>query len=198
MRIDGSQVQNEIYISGESTWPIGADAWEAKAREVLDEGPFGYIAGGAGSESTIRANLEAFERRRLRPRMLTGNVERDLSVDVLGTPSPVPFFLAPVGVLSIAHAEGELAAARAAERVPAVSERAGLRTVLHRPRLLREARPAAGRGRPLRSRDDACDVSEPEADLGRPRVATGANSAAAAREGRADRGRRATRAGGRL
>src|SRR6266511_2369982 len=114
MRIDGSQVQNEIYISGESTWPIGADAWEAKAREVLDEGPFGYIAGGAGSESTIRANLEAFERRRLRPRMLTGNVERDLSVDVLGTPSPVPFFLAPVGVLSIAHAEGELAAARAA------------------------------------------------------------------------------------
>jgi lactate 2-monooxygenase len=114
MRIDGSQVQNEIYISGESTWPIGADAWEAKARDVLDEGPFGYIAGGAGSESTIRANLEAFERRRLRPRMLTGNVERDHSVDVLGTPSPVPFFLAPVGVLSIAHAEGELAAARAA------------------------------------------------------------------------------------
>ena len=56
----------------------------------------------------------------IRPRMLTGNTERDLSVDVLGTRSPAPFLLAPVGVLSIAHAEGELAAARAAAalRIP--------------------------------------------------------------------------------
>ena len=114
MRIDGSQVQNEIYITGESPWPVGAEAWEAKAAEVLDDGPFGYIAGGAGAESTMRANREAFERRRIRPRMLGGNVERDLSVEVLGTGSPVPFFLAPVGVLSIAHADGELAPARAA------------------------------------------------------------------------------------
>jgi isopentenyl-diphosphate delta-isomerase len=52
--------------------------------------------------------------------MLTGNAERDASVDVLGTPSPVPFFLAPIGVLSIAHQDGELAAARAAAalRIP--------------------------------------------------------------------------------
>ena len=68
----------------------------------------------------MRANREAFERRRLRPRMLAGNSVRDLSVEVLGTPSPFPFFLAPVGVLSIAHPEGELAPARAAAglRVP--------------------------------------------------------------------------------
>ena len=120
MRIDGSQTQNAIYISGESRWPVGADAWEERAREVLEPGPFGYIAGGAGNESTMRANREAFERRRLRPQMLRGNAERDASVDVLGTPSPVPFFLAPIGVLSIAHADGELAAARAAAalRIP--------------------------------------------------------------------------------
>ena len=39
---------------------------------------------------------------------------------MLGTPSPTPFFLAPIGVLSIAHPEGELAAARAAAalRIP--------------------------------------------------------------------------------
>jgi lactate 2-monooxygenase len=111
---EGSQVQNAIYVSGESPWPISPEEWEARAAEVLDAGPFDYIAGGAGSESTMRANLEAFERRRLRPRMLSGNVERDISVDVLGARSPAPFFLAPIGVLSIAHAEGELAAARAA------------------------------------------------------------------------------------
>ena len=62
----------------------------------------------------MRANLEAFERRRLRPRMLRGNTERDISVEVLGTRSPAPFFLAPIGVLSIAHEEGEVAVARAA------------------------------------------------------------------------------------
>jgi lactate 2-monooxygenase len=120
VRFDGTQVQNEIYVSGESPWPIGADEWEARAAETLAPGPLGYIAGGAGSEATMRANLDAFARRRLRPRMLTGNAERELAVDVLGTPSPFPFLLAPVGVLSIAHADGELAPAHAAAaaRVP--------------------------------------------------------------------------------
>ena len=114
MRFDGTQAQNEIYISGESPWPIGADDWEARAGEKLDAGPFGYIAGAAGAESTLRANREAFERRRLRPRMLGAHTERELHVDVLGTSSPFPFLLAPVSVLSIAHADGELAPARAA------------------------------------------------------------------------------------
>jgi lactate 2-monooxygenase len=114
MRFEGTQVQNEIYVSGESPWPVGAQEWEARAAATLEPGPFGYIAGGAGEEGTMRANREAFDRRRLRPRMLTGNVERDLSVEILGTRSPFPFFLAPVGVLSIAHPDGELAPAAAA------------------------------------------------------------------------------------
>lgn len=111
---EGTLVQNAIYVTGEAAWPISAEEWEAKAEEMLEPGPFGYIAGGAGSEGTMRANLEAFERWRLRPRMLTGNVERDISVEVLGTCSRAPFLLAPIGVLSIAHSEGELAVARAA------------------------------------------------------------------------------------
>ena len=114
MHFDGSQIQNEIYMSGESPWPVGFEEWEARAAELLEPKPLGYVAGGAGSEATIRANREALDRRRLRPRMLTGNAVRDLSVDVLGTQSPVPFFLAPVGVLSIVHPDGELAPARAA------------------------------------------------------------------------------------
>jgi lactate 2-monooxygenase len=120
MRFDGSQVQNEIYVTGESPWPVGSADWELRAAAKLEPGPFGYIAGGAGEEATMRANREAFERRRLRPRMLRGNTERELSVEVLGTASPFPFLLAPVGVLSIAHPDGELAPARAAAglRVP--------------------------------------------------------------------------------
>ncbi len=120
MTFQGSEVQNAIYLSGEAEWPISPEDWERQAEEALEPGAFGYIAGGAGAELTMRANREAFERHRLRPRMLTGNKERDLSVEVLGTHSPAPFFLAPIGVLTIAHEEGELAAARAAAalRVP--------------------------------------------------------------------------------
>jgi lactate 2-monooxygenase len=114
MSFSGALIQNAIYIAGEATWPVAPEDWEAKAEEVLDPGAFGYIAGGAGGESTMRANLAAFERRPLRPRMLRGNDQRDISVEVIGTRSAAPFFLAPVGVLSIAHAEGEVACARAA------------------------------------------------------------------------------------
>jgi lactate 2-monooxygenase len=122
MRFDGTQIQSDIYISGESPWPIACDEWEARARDILDDGPFGYIAGGAGSESTMAANLEAFRRRRLRPKMLAGHTQRELAVEVAGTASPFPFLLAPIGVLGIAHPDGELAPARAAAaaRVPFV------------------------------------------------------------------------------
>jgi lactate 2-monooxygenase len=131
MAFEGSQIQNAIYVSGESPWPVAPEEWEARAAEILDPGPFDYIAGGAGSEATMRANLAAFERRRLRPRMLTGNRERDISVEVLGTSSPAPFLLAPIGVLSIAHAEGELAVARAAAAtgVPLVLSSAASRSL---------------------------------------------------------------------
>jgi lactate 2-monooxygenase len=111
----GSQVQNAIYLGGGSAWPISPEEWEERARETLAQGPFDYVAGGAGSESTVRANREAFDRRRLRPRMLTGNVERDLSVEVLGLRSPAPFLLGPVGVLSIVHPDAELGVARASK-----------------------------------------------------------------------------------
>ena len=99
----GPLVQNAIYLAGGGEWPVSAEGWEERAREALEQGAFDYVAGGAGSEATMRANLEAFERARLRPRMLTGTAERDLSVEVLGLRSPVPFLLAPVGVLSIVH-----------------------------------------------------------------------------------------------
>ena len=111
----GSQVQNAIYLAGGAEWPVSPEDWEAGARARLEQGPFDYVAGGAGSEATVRANREAFERRRLRPRMLTGNADRDLSVEVLGLRSPAPFLLGPVGVLSIVHPEAELGVARASK-----------------------------------------------------------------------------------
>ncbi|NUR78713.1 MAG: alpha-hydroxy-acid oxidizing protein [Thermoleophilia bacterium] len=114
MTFSGSLIQNAIYIAQQPPeWPVSAEDWEQAAHERLDAGAFGYIAGGAGAESTMRANLAAFRRWRIRPRMLAGNAVRDISVEVLGMRSPAPFFLAPLGVLSIAHAEAEVGVARA-------------------------------------------------------------------------------------
>ena len=110
----GAATLAEIYGGGADDFPLDPDEWEARAKAVLVPGPFDYIAGGAGGESTMRANRDAFARWRLRPAMLAGNQQRDLRVSLLGTASPAPFLLAPVGVLSAAHAEGDLAVARAA------------------------------------------------------------------------------------
>jgi lactate 2-monooxygenase len=110
--------QSEIYLHGleERRPPFTTDlaALEDAARERMEPGPFWYVAGAAGSGATARANREAFDRRRLVPRMLTGATERDLSTTVLGTAMPAPVLLAPVGVQSIVHPEGERATARAA------------------------------------------------------------------------------------
>ncbi|MCT2587799.1 lactate 2-monooxygenase [Actinophytocola gossypii] len=110
--------QNEIYLQGLGgrlpRFTTDGTALEAAAREALEPGPFGYVAGGAGSDATVRANREAFDRWRIVPRMLTDATARDLSTTVLGTRMPAPVLLAPVGAQSIVHQDGELATARAA------------------------------------------------------------------------------------
>ena len=114
MSFSGAMIQNAIYIAQQPPeWPITAEDWERAAVAKLDPGAYGYIAGGAGTESTLRANFDAFQRWRIRPRMLAGHESRDLSVDVLGLKSPAPFLLAPIGVLSIAHEDAEAAVGRA-------------------------------------------------------------------------------------
>jgi lactate 2-monooxygenase len=110
--------QYEIYALGlggqTPRLPISAEELERRAREQLSAEAFGYVAGGAGSEATMRANLRAFERREIVPRMLRDVAQRDLAGTMLGTAMPAPVLLAPVGVQSIVHPEGELAVARAA------------------------------------------------------------------------------------
>lgn len=110
--------QNDIYLGGlmgrRPDTPIIFETLEAQAREKLTPEAYGYIAGGAGAERTMAANLEAFARWRLVPRMMTDVSARDLSVEVLGQRFSAPVMLAPVGVLSIAHPEAEVAVARAA------------------------------------------------------------------------------------
>jgi isopentenyl diphosphate isomerase/L-lactate dehydrogenase-like FMN-dependent dehydrogenase len=110
--------QNEIYLRGTAGErpPFTTDlaGLEEAARAVLPAEAFGYVAGSAGSGSTNRANRRAFERLRIVPRMLRDVSERDLSVSLLGHDLPAPVLLAPIGVQTIVHPDGELASARAA------------------------------------------------------------------------------------
>ena len=110
--------QNEIYTSGlddvTPELPTDLTRLEGVAEERMPASAFAYVAGSAGSESTARANRAAFERWRIVPRMLRDVSTTDLSVTVLGTSMPAPVALAPIGVLSIVHPDGESAVARAA------------------------------------------------------------------------------------
>jgi isopentenyl diphosphate isomerase/L-lactate dehydrogenase-like FMN-dependent dehydrogenase len=110
--------QYEIYGRGlvgeKPALPVSISELEQRARELLSAEAYGYVAGGAGAERTMRANLQAFERWQIVPRMLRDVSVRDLSGSVLATAMPAPVLLAPVGVQSIVHPQGELAAARAA------------------------------------------------------------------------------------
>jgi lactate 2-monooxygenase len=113
----------EIYMLGLSgqtpAVPVSIAELERRAIEAMDPRAANYVGAGAGSEDTIRANAEAFRRRRIVPRMLRDVAARDLSTNLLGTEMPAPLLLAPIGVQKILHEEGELATARAAAAVGA-------------------------------------------------------------------------------
>ncbi len=97
--------------------PVRYEALEARAKEVMSPEAFDYVAGGAGSEATMRANLDAFQRWRIRPRMLRDVSARSLATTLLGQKLGAPVLLAPVGVQNIVHPDGEIAVARAAASV---------------------------------------------------------------------------------
>ena len=106
-------IYNQPPGSG-SPVPFNISELEQKAREKLSPGAFGYVAGGAGAEDTVRANLAAFARWRIVPRMMRNVARRELRTNLLGTEMPAPVLLAPIGVLSIVHQLAELAVAQAA------------------------------------------------------------------------------------
>ena len=118
--------QAAVYRAGVSgrrpRVPTDAAELEARARKALPREAFAYIAGGAGSGATIRANREGFDRWRIVPRMLRDVSGRDTGIELLGRRLPSPFLLSPVGVLEMAHEDADLGVARAAaaEGVPMI------------------------------------------------------------------------------
>jgi isopentenyl diphosphate isomerase/L-lactate dehydrogenase-like FMN-dependent dehydrogenase len=99
---------------------ISVDEMRRQARRRLPRAVFDAIEGAAGDEITMRANREALEQIRLRPRALADVRSRDLSTTVLGQPVTMPVLLAPCGMARMADSEAELAVARSAQRAGTV------------------------------------------------------------------------------
>jgi len=97
--------QLEIYGAGLRgvlpAFPMAFAELEARAAQALPPSVLSYVAGGAGGERTQRANVSAFRRWGLMPRMFVGAVQRDLSVELFGMTLPSPLFMAPVGVIGL-------------------------------------------------------------------------------------------------
>src|SRR5207249_190250 len=94
--------------------PLNVGDYERLAGEMLEPSVLAFVDGGAGDERTLRANLAAYERWYLRPRLLVDVAETTTAATVLGTEVAMPVLLAPVGLQTLVHPEGELASARAA------------------------------------------------------------------------------------
>jgi 4-hydroxymandelate oxidase len=118
----------------ESTSPSAADGalrldletLEEEARECLEPSAYDYYASGAGDETTLAANLAAWKRLRLRPRVLRDVSEVSTETTVLGTPVAAPVLVAPMALQRLLHPRGELElrrAGKAAGTLVAVSTR---------------------------------------------------------------------------
>jgi L-lactate dehydrogenase (cytochrome) len=75
-----------------------------------------YVDAGSWTESTYRANSDDFARLHFRQRVAVDFSVRTLATTMVGEPVAMPVALAPTGLTGMQHADGEILAARAAER----------------------------------------------------------------------------------
>lgn len=101
-------------MNGASNGVIDFDELERYAQAILPRAAYDYFAGGSGTESTLRDNIEAWGRVRLAPHVLRDVATPDLSTEVLGHPLSLPVLIAPLAYQRMGHDDGEAATARAA------------------------------------------------------------------------------------
>jgi 4-hydroxymandelate oxidase len=92
---------------------------ESLAKAALSPMIFDYFASGANDEVTLRENRAAYDRISLAYRVLAGVGERTIGTTLLGVWRSSPVLVAPMAFQRLAHADGELAVARAASAVGA-------------------------------------------------------------------------------
>lgn len=94
--------------------PINLFEYEQLAKAHLSQMAYDYYSSGAWDEVTLQDNRAAFERIKLRPRMLVDVSDRNLTTSILGQSLQMPLLIAPMAFQCLAHPEGEVATALAA------------------------------------------------------------------------------------
>jgi isopentenyl diphosphate isomerase/L-lactate dehydrogenase-like FMN-dependent dehydrogenase len=74
------------------------------------------VAGGAGSELTLKANREAFQKITIIPRVLTGIKEADTSINLLGQRLSMPIYVTPMANHGVVHPLAEVGSAQGAKK----------------------------------------------------------------------------------
>ena len=88
--------------------------FEERARRCMTPMAYEYVASGAADEHTVRWNRDAFDRIRLRPRVLRDVAAVDLRVTLFGREHAFPMLLAPTAYHRVLHPDGEIATVRGA------------------------------------------------------------------------------------
>lgn len=90
---------------------------EKHAYNIMDKQTRDYYNEGADSGSTLLENLQAFTKYRIRPRVLRDVSKIDTSVNIFGHKNSIPLGVAPTAMQCLAHPDGELATARACQKM---------------------------------------------------------------------------------
>jgi lactate 2-monooxygenase len=98
-----------------SRYPFDYQSIERKAAEALPDWVYRYVSAAAGDGRTQRANIAAYSRYGIVPRMMVSPPERDLSIDLFGKHLESPIFMCPIALIGLCAPDfqGDLAAARA-------------------------------------------------------------------------------------
>jgi len=77
---------------------------------------YDYADSGSWTESTYRANESDFQGIKFRQRVAVNMENRSTATTMVGVPARMPVCIAPVGLCGMQHADGEILAAKAAEK----------------------------------------------------------------------------------
>ena len=106
------RLNDSDYIAESAQWAVNVFDMENVAIQNWRQAHWTYISQGVDDELTLRANREGFERLNLRARRLVDLSGFNMQIELFGHTMPSPIIMAPVGGLGMAHADGDVEAAR--------------------------------------------------------------------------------------
>jgi L-lactate dehydrogenase (cytochrome) len=112
---------NEASIPSALQGILSLDDFEEKARRRLPRPIFGYIAGAAEDNCSLRDNREVFDDYAFTTRVLVDTSRRSQGVELFGTRYSTPFGIAPMGINALSTYRGDVVLAKAAEQAGIVS-----------------------------------------------------------------------------